>query len=755
MDRHANVVYPDAPATEAYSPFSGGVRPMESLEVADAGYRERDLAGLVSSPFSDGLLDGGRSEADAAFATLVGELADEGFDEAVQALVDEAAGRHLTSAGAWSTEATEHRADGEVRDWMAGVAAEADRLLEHLEERFAARTPESLTDGEVDAALTEALVAVPGPGVEGENFFGALARKAGSLLKGAAKLAKRGIAFAGRQLLGPLLGVLRRIVPTLLRWVLGKALNRLPAHLRNDAATLAGKLGVTLPSAAPAPSAAQPSPPPAAPDAPDAEPTPGAALAELFDAHLAGTVLSGDTVVTEEEATADEDGPSAVAGLDAARADLADQLAEAEPGSVLTTEVEQFIPAVMAALPLIRTGIGALGRDNVVGMIAKPIAQLIKGHVGEQAARGLSRAIADKGLALLRLEAESAPSGQLGAEALVSTLEDTIRAIGELPPESLAEPLRVRAELQEAFAEAAARHLPAELLRADLDANEIDGESAVWVLMPRGPGRRYRFRKCSRIFPVRISRNVARSIVLSDGGTLEQRFLDEGAPGWPTEAEVHVYEALPGTHLGHLAAAEGRVDPGEFEDLTPNTAALLLNQPRLGRPAQGVGRRYYRVMAHRGRRRRRFPRAVVWLILTGPRPVLRVHLRLSERAAHRVGELLAQNADVRLVTAFRSLILGLAQRSLPGRIFRQAQRTPGAALTAEQARVLAGAVGERMVAAIAAQVRSLAPALAEAARDRAEGVTLTFEFAFADGVALAAGTPDAPTVTVRPGHHRD
>jgi hypothetical protein len=34
-------------------------------------------------------------------------------------------------------------------------------------------------------------------------------------------------------------------------------------------------------------------------------------------------------------------------------------------------------------------------------------------------------------------------------------------------------------------------------------------------------------------------------------------------------------------------------------------------------------------------------------------------------------------------------------------------------------------------------------------------VTLTFTFAFADREALATGTPDAPTMTVRAGHHRD
>ncbi|GIF23450.1 hypothetical protein BJ973_004062 [Actinoplanes tereljensis] len=766
MNGHSNLTYPDVPATEtSSSPFVGGARSMDAPGIAEAAdYRsgEQGPMGLVSSPFADGLLGSGRSEADEAFGALVSELTDEGFDEAVQDLVDEAAGRHLTSAGTWSSEATGYLATGEVQNWMAELAAEADRMLEHVEQHFAARTPESLTDGEVDAALAE-LLAEAGPRLDGENFFGALARKAGSLLKGAAKLAKRGVAFAGRLVLGPLVGALRRIVPALLNWVLRKALNLLPENMRNDAAALAASFGITLPTAptAPAAAATEPVPAGAADPAAGAEPTAGAALAELFDAHLAEAVLGGDQPATsrltaEAQVTVEEDGRSAVAGLDAARATLTEQLAAAETGSVLTTEVEQFIPAVMAALPLIRAGIRVIGRDRVVGLIARPLAELIKGRVGPDATKVLSRAIADKGLALLRLEAESATDGRLGAEALVSMLEDTIRAVGELPAESLAEPLRVRAELQEAFGEAAARHLPAELLRADLDTNEIDGESAVWVMMPRGPGRRYRYRKCSRTFPVRISRNVARAVVLADGGTLEQRFLDEGTAGWPAEAEVHLYEALPGTHLGQLAASEDRADTSEFELLTPGTAALLLGQPGVGRAGYGVGRRYFRVVPGRGwRHPRQFKRAVVVLVLTGPRPVLRVHLRLSERAAHRLTELLAQGADVRIVTGFRSLILGLAKQSLPARIARQAQRTPDVALTAEQTQTLAAAVGERMVVAVAQQLRSLAPALAAAARDPAEGLTLTFEFGFADRAALAAGRPDAPNLTVRPGRHRD
>ncbi len=41
------------------------------------------------------------------------------------------------------------------------------------------------------------------------------------------------------------------------------------------------------------------------------------------------------------------------------------------------------------------------------------------------------------------------------------------------------------------------------------------------------------------------------------GDTLERRLLDAGARVWPVQTEVHLYETLPGTQLGHLAAFEG------------------------------------------------------------------------------------------------------------------------------------------------------------------------------------------------------
>jgi hypothetical protein len=759
----------DAGAT---SPFAGGLRPLVAEQEASTV-----PASWLTSPFSEGLTGGDEPGSEAAADALLAELEDEEFDEAVDALVDAAAARHLASTAAWSSEASAPTsAIGEVEAWLAGLAGEADRALGHLEEHFGDRTPESLLEGEVEAAVAEAV----GAGIEavGEDFVRSLVRKAGKLASGVMNVARRGLAVAARLLpLGKLFGILRQLVGPLLKRVLAVAVNRLPPQYRGLAAGLTKRLtGESAEGGAGV----------AAEDRP---------LGELFDAQLAEAALAGDEATAEHlvaEAGAwpsgeDED---VVAPLDGARARLAEQLAAAEDGAAPVAAVQQFIPVVMAALPLVRAGVRVVGRDKVVGFVADQVAHLIKGHVGPDATKGLSRAIADTGLRLLSLEAE--PEGLLGAEALVSAVEDTVRSVAALPGESQDQPLRLAAEVQEAFAEAVTRHVPARLLRADLDAAEAaggeEGEAGVWVLMPRGPSRTYRYRAYTRVRPVRLRRRVARAIVLRDGATLERRLLDRGVRAWPVDAEVHLYETVPGTHLGHIAGFEGEDpsaagDAGELEELTTETAALLLGEPGLaegpadellvggprplrvpgaplgGRPplrsrAGGLapGRRLFRVVVRGAPPRRRRPRVLVRLDVTRAQPTLLLHLRLSEREAHALSGLLARRAHVQVVAAVRRLVRQLAAGPLPTRVQRVAGRA-GVTLTPTQAATLARAIGERIVTGLASQLPTMAPALATAAKDPARGLTLSFQVPFADRAALAAGAPGAPTLTVRAGSH--
>jgi hypothetical protein len=775
----------DAPTGEAAdhprlaSPFAGA-QVTEGPAPAGTDGLTADRPWSLSTPFAEGFTTAGELDQETeAFQALVAELEDEGFDEALEALEDEAAARHLTAAATWSSESEAPvLAAGEVESWLSSVAGEADRVLEQLERSFADRVPESLAEGEVEASVgfgpDEA--GPDGPTSATEEFIKSLVKKAGKLAKGAVKIAKKGLQTIAKFLpVGRLFALLRRLVPALLRRVLRKATGRLPAPLRPLAATLAGKLAGAVAGSGGG-----------TPGGDEADEAYTASPADGFDARLAEAVLAPSPEAAEQvvsEAAADEEAAEEagdpLAALDAARVRLARQLAEAIPGEAPVEQVQQFIPAVMAALPLIRLGIRAVGREKVVGFVGDRLAELIKGHIGPEAARALARPIASTGLSMLGLESEAgAADGLLGTEALVATIEDTVREVVSLPAESLAEPLRLEAEIQQAFSEAVARHLPRQALRDDLPTLETAGEGGVWLLMPRATRPCFRYKKHSRTFPLVITRPLARAVVLSDGGTLERRLLDDGARAWPVQAEVDLYEALPGTELGHLAAfeadapAEAAADAaGEFEELTPEAAALLTGEAGLGRRTAGPrafvmaggrrrpplrpGRRFYRIRVRGGRRRRRWRRFGVYVDTAAAKPTLRVHVRLSERGANEMAERLARRAHVQVVAAVRELLGPACRKLLAGRIVRVVGRALGTQVAAERASALATHLAEAMVATVAKQLPTAAATLAQAARNPASGVTLTFTFAFADREALATGTPDAPTMTVRAGHHRD
>src|SRR6185295_13301196 len=108
----------------------------------------------------------------------------------------------------------------------------------------------------------------------------------------------------------------------------------------------------------------------------------------------------------EEAATTPTDDP--VGALGVARARLAEDLRTATAGEAPVVQIEQFIPAVMAAMPLIRTAVKVIGRDRIKGMLATPIAVFIAPYIGSQAAGQLAPHIADAGMKLLQLEHENA-----------------------------------------------------------------------------------------------------------------------------------------------------------------------------------------------------------------------------------------------------------------------------------------------------------------------------------------------------------
>lgn len=473
-------------------------------------------------------------------------------------------------------------------------------------------------------------------------------------------------------------------------------------------------------------------------------------------------------------------GEDALAQLDDARARLAAELTGLTGESPIGP-IQEFLPAVLAIRPLIKLGLSVTGaRDKLIDLLATPLAGLIRNAVGPANIRRIAAVVgrepdrmiarAGVGLAFTALGLEStspAEHANVPGEALASAVEATVnRVLDELTSEELGDPLQVSAAVQRAFAEAAAAYLPDRVLRDDLPERETAEEGGMWVLMPRSTAPRYRFRKYSRVFGVPVSRRAARQVRWSDGGTLEQYLLDLGVTRWPVRAELDLYETVPGTSLGHLVrdetlpAGESPV-AGEFQELTPEVAGVLLGEPGLGRrvhralpsrPATHTrpGQRYFRVRVApypAGTARR--PRRQVSVRWEPGRRRLRIALRLSERRARTLQAALQRSAPAgqrdlpAVLTALREVLLPRLRTRVARSLLRSAYVTDPAVAAALAARV-AGAAGTGLSRYLVQRGAQLSAAVA----DPAEGVTLVLTF---DGLGTRPGQVPVPQVVAHPG----
>ncbi len=90
---------------------------------------------------------------------------------------------------------------------------------------------------------------------------------------------------------------------------------------------------------------------------------------------------------------------------------------------------QEFAPAL---LPVLRIGIRLIGRQRVVGFLAKLVAKLLKPLIGQNFANPLSRVIADAGLRLLSLEnpRELPNQNRLVAETIANIVTESVERIG-------------------------------------------------------------------------------------------------------------------------------------------------------------------------------------------------------------------------------------------------------------------------------------------------------------------------------------
>jgi len=709
--------------------------------------------GVLESPFGVGLQEELLSREEEAAAELLEALQDEDFDDALEMLVDEAASRALADMGAWSAAPSETEAWAELEEWISPLATASEQALEDMADRLASADLLGMTSAELDGLLAP-VTGESSLGSEAfDQFLGGWVNKATSLVRKAADLGKKGLATAARVLpASVLLNKLKGLVRPLLHRVLAAAMSRLPASVRPIAKTLAAKLGVGETAD------------------PEAEADHEvAALAESFDIEATALLFAPDAQEELAEYAPSEavgDGRDRFADLDDARMRLGRQLTELPAGTPPIAEIESFIPPTLAIRPLVKLGMSVVGRDRVIRFIADRIASLIKGMVGTEAARAVSRPIVDVGLRMLGFEVPADEEPGLAGEALASTVESTVLRLADLPAGAFEDELQLDAAVQQAFAEAAAAFLPDRMLRADLPERETAGEGGVWVLMPRATRPRFKFRRFSRTFQRPVSRQIACTVPWSDGGTLETYLVDSGAEQWPVQAEIDLYEAIPGTHIGHFsqddAVSAGSPRVGEFEYLTPEIAGLLLGEPGLGRrpsiggaakgrPRPTPGGRYFRVRAAAQRRKRPRRRRVL-VRLEAATGRLRVIVRLSERQAQQILAKLerATPAGQRDLPSVLRMLKDVYGRTLPavvaGRLIKHSVvARPG------QARTVADRIVAGVTAGLSRFLTSNAAQLVAAIQEPANGVTITVAQNGLTKEGLGGGELPAASVGVRAG----
>lgn len=761
-----------------------------------------------------------------AYATLAQELYDQEFDEALFELMVAARGlqeEHFASAGA-SVESerllTQH---------FNQLTREAEATVAAFEREFGARDVNSLREGELDA-FAEGYTPATAIGPEFEEFLGKLAKK---VARGVKAVAKKAGTLAMKVGLGPILNKIKALVKPLLDKVLQTAIGKLPASVRPMAQQLADRLtGRKTQAADAAPqTAAAMTPAPAAADAAATtaddttaavqEPA-GADATELqqeFDQQLANLFVAADDVEMELEVArvrsdARQPAVPVYAELDQARETFIDQLHELREGEDPGPVVQNFLPAV---LPALRLGVKLAGRTRVVNFLSGFLSKMIGKLVDPATAPALSRAIVDAGLKLLTLEVTPQDEAKAAASAIAATVEETVRRVSNLPDYVLDNQELLEGFALEAFEQAAAANLPPVLSEAVYrerpDLLESRAIKTAWVMLPLR--RRKRYKKCGRTFKVRISPYMADEIESFEGPLadyLQDQLGVEDAS--EVEAELELFETLPGTTLGDIARGEAETGTAsgtpaqgaaQLHPLTPKAAGLLLGEPRLGRHMPwrthrrhvGVGQRFYRLSipgrriltwpARNGRSHlRRAGSLRVWL--DASKNEVRVGVFLSEVKAQRLAVRLRRASHAGAIAAsFQKFVeRRLAPLVRGERVNGQIQVLQagvatsldalGAALRrlpADATSAFTARLQESLVSAFAEFAKGQAQRFIAAAEDTADGVTLTFTIAQPPGLeqlgkallpngtaaglteAIRAGAAPQARVDVTPGYKRD
>lgn len=656
---------------EPESPFASDVPLSPGVATAIATSPSQAFApSQLESPFVSEYAgeDGVAGPQAEVFASLVGEFYDQEFEEALEDLVNEATAVAEEQFSSEVGDPAQQRLEVErsLEAYLQPLERAAEAMLDRMASGLAEKNLEQLTEVELEALLEQFAPVEAGLSPTFENALGGVFRKAKKALKKVTKFLPHSL----------ILGKLKGLVRPLLHRVLRFAIDKLPVKLRPIAQQLAKKF-LSAPGAGEIETLSEV----------EEASADSVAIQQELDAQLAGFLVQGEDFERDaalQEALLEQAAPigDPISELAHSRGQFAQHVVDLQPGEDPKPLVEQFVPAILAAMKL---GIKIIGRPRVVKFLADLIAKLISKYVGREQAVSLSRALVDAGLRLVSLEAAEEPKPLAAGYALASTVEDTVsRLVQTAPPAAWESEALLEGYAVEAFQQAASAHFPDQVIREEL--HEAAKVSGAWVALPDGTARKL-YKKYSRIVETTITPQIAAAIKTFGGITLSDFLKDRlGLPtGKPIQGvRVHLYEAIPGTRLSLIALSEKKVSGlGQarreawslIHPLTPEASGLLLNEPGLGRALEpqflarrgkvAVGQRFY-YLEIPGARVRMAPRGVkkfgrptrlsqTNVVLDFTKRELRVFIFYSESDAQKLAEQLRKRLQISaLLTALRA-----------------------------------------------------------------------------------------------------
>jgi hypothetical protein len=725
--------------------------------------------------------------------SFLNELYDEQFNEAVSSLVDEAAAIYDTTFANEQQDphTAGYQAERLLSQHFAPLVVEAETMIRTVASELGKRNLDTLSEDEVET-IVDGYHPSTDINPQFEEWLGGFLKK---VVNKGLDLAKNAASTVAKLGLGPILNKLLALVKPMIKRVIESAINKLPPNLRPIAGILRDKLPFLKEYE----------------EGEGSEPEMAATceVAEIqneFNQGVASLLFAQTETEQDLEVARAANPPGApdaypVAELELARERFIDGLGELKEGEDPTPQVENFLPAL---IPVLKIGLKLAGRQRVVDFLANFLGKLIQKFVGPQYAPPLSKAIVDAGLRLLQLETTPQSESKTAASAVASTVEETVQRVAALPDYVLDNQELLEGAALEAFEQAAANNLPPVLsddtYRKRPDLRE--DRRGFWYRS----GRRYKKRQGQKIM-ARISPYKVASLETFDGSTVGEALEEQYdiAPGEELDAQVHLYEAMPGMRLSDIVRGEEVIAKGdgeggrnELHPLTRDAAALLLDQPELGRDAgpgetgdptaPQVGQRFYYLeipgkrplmvpmpggrahVRHRSRSR---------IILHFPKNEIIARLYLSEIRAQQIAVKLRQHAHMGTVAdRLRRFIDRGVNRAFAGNVgslkIVHGAVIPGQPMDALSRlpslvpQVLRGRITEWLVKGLADHLQKHAEEFIKAADDTADGVTLVItlenppglrqlgEALKGKGISLATlKLPEGdPTVklTIYPGH---